>query len=249
MSEATADRDVALDELERRLGYAFSDRELLRTALTHRSHGVSGRANNETLEFLGDAVVGLAVSAHLLRAWPAANEGRLSRRRAALVNAETLAAKGAALGLGPLLQLGRGEEKTGGRGKRSILAGTFEALLGAVFLDGGFVEADAVVARLFASDIAVEPGAEAGEFKTRLQELAQRLFRATPQYAVLRESGPDHARHFESRVNVAGRVLGSGSGESKKVAEQEAARQALELLEAEGAGEIRPEGGGSEESP
>src|SRR5262249_3093888 len=151
-----------------------------------------------TLEFLGDAVIGLAVSELLVRAWPDADEGRLSRRRAALVNAESLASRAASLGLGPLILLGRGEEKTGGREKRSILAGAFEALLGAIFLDGGYAAASAIVTRLFSADAAVDPGLAIGEFKTRLQELAQRLHRKPPEYALLRTTGPDHARAFES---------------------------------------------------
>ena len=225
--------DTDLEDLEGRVGHAFADRELLRTALTHRSHTTRSGSHNETLEFLGDAVIGLVVSELLLRAWPLADEGTLSKRRAALVNAETLAGKGAGFGLGPLMLLGRGEEKTGGREKRSILAGAFEALLGAVFLDGGFVAAREVVQRAFAGDVLVEPGSENGEYKTRLQELSQRLFRLAPEYTLLRASGPDHARDFESHVSIAGRVLGTGTGPSKKAAEQGAAREALGALDLE----------------
>jgi ribonuclease-3 len=216
-----------------RLGYVFRDPGLLRTALTHRSHTALGGEQNETLEFLGDAVIGLVVSELLVRQWLQANEGQLSRRRAALVNAESLATKAAALDLGPAIRLGRGEEKTGGREKRSILAGAFEAVLGAVFLDGGFPAAREVVARLFASDVVVRPESEGSEYKTRLQELTQRLYRAAPEYALLGVSGPDHARDFASEVRVLGRLLGTGSGPSKKVAEQAAAREALAALASE----------------
>lgn len=223
--------DGVLEELEARLGYAFADRGLLRTALTHRSHTAAAGEQNETLEFLGDSVVGLVVTEMLVRAWPRADEGRLSRRRASLVNAESLAGKATGLGLGPLLVLGRGEEKSRGREKKSILAGTFEAIVGAVFLDGGFPAACDVVGRLFSADVSdVEPGPESGEWKTRLQELSQRLFRAAPEYSLRRMSGPDHAREFASEVIVAGRVLGEGAGSSKKLAEQAAARMALEAL-------------------
>jgi len=217
--------------LEERLGHPFADRRLVKTALTHRSSVVHQAEHNETLEFLGDAVIGLVVSELLLRAWPEANEGQLSKRRAALVNATSLARKAVALDIGPLIHLGRGEEKTGGRSKRSILAGTYEALLGAVFLDGGFVAARAVIADAFANDVALAPDEDGGEAKTRLQELSQRLFRTAPEYTLLGTSGPDHAKDFETHVAIGGRVLGSGRGGSKKLAEQAAAREALTELE------------------
>ena len=218
-------------DLEVRLGYGFSERSLLQTALTHRSHTAGAGAQNETLEFLGDAVIGLVVSELLVRGWPQADEGKLSRRRAALVNADSLAGKALELDLGMHVLLGRGEEKTRGREKRSILAGTFEAVIGAVFLDGGFGAVRAVVERLFARDVEVEPGGDGGEYKTRLQELAQRLYRSAPEYTLRGTSGPDHARAFDSEVSIAGKVLGAGSGPSKKLAEQAAAREALGALE------------------
>lgn len=224
--------DEELATFEERLGHPFADRRLLRTALTHRSSVVQAAEHNETLEFLGDAVLGLVVSELLLRAWPQANEGQLSKRRAALVNATSLARKAESLDVGPLIHLGRGEEKTGGRSKRSILAGTYEAVLGAVFLDGGFVAAQGVVARSFADDVALAPADDAGEVKTRLQELTQRLFRSAPEYTLLAATGPDHAKAFESHVTIGGSVLGQGRGASKKLAEQAAAREALARLEA-----------------
>jgi len=224
----TEDELLALEE---RLGHPFADRRLMRTALTHRSSVVHQAEHNETLEFLGDAVVGLVVSELLLRAWPEADEGQLSKRRAALVNATSLARKAVLLELGPAINLGRGEEKTGGRSKRSILAGTYEAVLGAVFLDGGFAAARGVIADAFAGDVALAPDEDGGEAKTRLQELSQRLFRTAPEYTLLGTSGPDHAKDFETHVAIAGRVLGSGRGASKKLAEQAAAREALAQLE------------------
>ena len=232
--------DDDLAALEERLGHPFVDRARLRTALTHRSSVVTQTEHNETLEFLGDAVIGLVISELLLRAWPEANEGQLSKRRAALVNASSLARKAEALEIGPLIHLGRGEEKTGGRSKRSILAGAYEAVLGAVFLDGGFTAARTVVSRAFAGDVEQTPVDEAGEAKTRLQELTQRLFRLAPEYTLLRTTGPDHAKDFESHVAVAGRVLGSGRGGSKKLAEQAAAREALVQLESEAGGVAAP---------
>lgn len=231
-----------LDALEIRLGHRFAKRALLSTALRHRSSVLAIGENNETLEFLGDAVVQLVVSDLLFRAWPDADEGSLSRRRAALVNARSLADKAQVLGLGDLLMLGRGEEKTGGRGKRSILAGAFEAVMGAVFLDGGFAPAHEVCQRIFAADVLEPPGRDAGDFKTQLQEIAQQLYHETPVYQLLRTTGPDHAKDFESHVTIGGRVLGLGSGRSKKHAEQAAAREALARLDAEQGG---PEASGS----
>lgn len=222
-----------LSALEARLGYRFARAGLLATALRHRSSVIGTGENNETLEFLGDAVIQLAVSDLLFRAWPEADEGSLSRRRAALVNARSLADKAVELGLGELLSLGRGEEKTGGRGKRSILAGAFEAVMGAIFLDGGFAPAHDTCRRIFAAEVSEPLDCDAGDFKTRLQEISQRLYRETPVYELLRTSGPDHAKDFESHVTVGGRVLGSGSGRSKKHAEQAAAREALASLAAE----------------
>jgi ribonuclease III len=225
--------DVDLSALEGRIGHAFVDRTLLQTALTHRSHGAHQGGHNERLEFLGDAVLGLVVSELLLRTWPEADEGRLSRRRAALVNAQTLADKALGIGLGPLLALGRGEEKTRGREKKSILAGAFEALLGAVFLDAGFAIARDVIARQFGDDVRIALDGDPSEYKTRLQELAQRRFRMAPEYTLVAARGPDHAKAFESCVSIGGRALGHGSGSTKKNAEQAAAREALLQLESE----------------
>lgn len=232
--------DDELQALEARLGHVFADPSRVRLALTHRSSVAKQSEHNETLEFLGDSVLGLAISELLLRAWPDANEGQLSKRRAALVNEGSLAAKAEQLDLGPLIQLGRGEEKTGGRQKRSILADAYEAVLGAVFLDAGFEAAQAVVARDFAVDVTLPP-VDDTEAKTRLQELTQRLFRAAPEYTLLRATGPDHAKDFETHVAIAGRVLGQGRGGSKKVAEQAAAREALAALEGFAPGDALPE--------
>ena len=234
--------DDELHALEERLGHVFADPSRVRTALTHRSSVANQSEHNETLEFLGDSVLGLAISELLLRAWPEANEGQLSKRRAALVNEASLAAKAEQHDLGPLIQLGRGEEKTGGRQKRSILADAYEALLGAVFLDAGFLAAQAMVARDFAHDVTVPPVDDA-EAKTRLQELTQRLFRAAPEYTLLRATGPDHAKDFETNVAIAGRVLGQGRGGSKKIAEQAAAKEALAVLEGFSPGDALPDVG------
>ncbi len=243
------DRDALNAEiragLEERLGYQFAREETLRAALTHCSATARTGDHNETLEFLGDAVVGLVVSDLLFSAWPDADEGRLSRRRAALVNAHSLALRAEALDLGPCLSMGRGEEKTGGRRKTSILAGAYEAIVGAVYRDGGYLAASDLVVRTFQGEIE-RPLDEAsddalGDYKTRLQERTQREFRCAPQYTLLRTTGPDHAKDFETRVALSGRVLGTGRGGSKKLAEQLAAREALSLLDEE-----RAAGEGSE---
>ena len=218
-----------VEALEVGLGHSFARPEHLLVAVTHRSS--SGDApNNETLEFLGDAVLALAMADLLMRRFPAAREGDLSKLRAGLVNAETLAAKARALDLGRWLRLGKGEEKSGGRQKESILAAVYEALLGAVYLDAGFEAARRVVESHFATDVTTQASAGRNDYKTRLQELTQRLFRATPVYQLVEESGPDHAKRFVTELSIAGRSYGRGVGHSKKAAEQAAAMEALENL-------------------
>jgi ribonuclease-3 len=158
----------------------------------------------------------------------------LSKLRAGLVNAGALAAKARSLALSECLRLGKGEERTGGRDKESILAAAYEALVGAVFLDGGYEAARAVVARAFASDVTIETLAGASDYKTRLQELTQRRFRVSPVYRLVDEQGPDHAKQFAVELSVGGRVLGRGCGPSKKAAEQAAAMAALAAIERDG---------------
>jgi len=220
----------ASSELEQRLGYSFRRGALLELALVHRSIA-RAHDNNEKLEFLGDAVLDLAISDLLMEKFPSADEGELSKRRAALVNARILAARGAELGLGALVRLGKGEEKSGGRRKASILAGAYEAVLGAVFLDGGFEAAREIVARDFGADLAGERAEPPIDPKSRLQEITQRLFRETPQYALVEASGPEHDRAFVAELRVAGKVYGRGSGKTKKEAEQQAAVQALRQMD------------------
>jgi len=216
-----------------RLGYRFVEPGGVVTALTHRS--VGGDAdNNETLEFLGDAVLALAVAELLMRQHPTAREGELSKLRAGLVNAGVLAAKARRMALNDWLRLGKGEEKTGGRDKESILASAYEALLGAIFLAGGYESVREVIAREFASDLNAGAPAGAGDYKTRLQEITQRRFRVSPVYRLVDEQGPDHAKHFSVELSVEGRVLGRGAGASKKAAEQAAAMAALAEIEREG---------------
>jgi ribonuclease III len=220
--------------IEERLGYDFRDHELLETALTHRSLSPTrGARNNEKLEFLGDAVLELAVSDLLMKHAPQHHEGELSKLRASLVNARVLAEKAAALGLGDALKLGKGEEKSGGRHKESILAAAFEALIGAIYLDRGFVTARRILARQFATDIRSRSPSAVEDCKTRLQEITQKLFKATPTYTLVMETGPDHAKHFVSQISVGTKTFGRGEGRSKKSAEQAAAMEALEALRVE----------------
>lgn len=221
-------------DLEAQLGHRFRDPELLETALTHRSLSAARETpNNEKLEFLGDSVLELAISDLLMQQFPHSHEGELSKLRASLVNTRSLARKARDLGLGAVLRLGKGEEKNGGRNKDSILAAGYEALLGAVYLDRGFLAARRVLARQFATDIKTLSLAGLGDWKTRLQEMTQKLFRATPTYTLVQESGPDHEKNFVSQISVGGRTLGRGEGRSKKSAEQAAANEALQALQTE----------------
>jgi ribonuclease-3 len=225
---------ISLEELEQRLGYRFRDRELLHTALTHPSATPSAVPQRmEQLEFLGDAVLGFVLSALLLEKYPDASEGRLSQYRAQLVNTQSLAAKARELGLGEALQLGRGEEKTGGRQKPSILAGAFEALLGSMYLDGGLDPVREFLARFFQREIALLPERRRSDAKTALQEFCQARLRETPRYVTVAESGPDHARWFVVEARIGGRIAARGEGKSKRAAEQEAARRALEQMRGE----------------
>jgi ribonuclease-3 len=214
--------------LEGALGHRFVRPEHLAEALTHRSFGEG--TNNEKLEFLGDAVLALAMADLLMAHFPEAREGDLSKMRASLVNAEVLARKARELDLGRWLRLGKGEDKSGGRDKPSILAAAYEALLGAVYLDGGYEPARTVVATHFATDVDEHATVGQRDYKTQLQELTQRLYRETPSYALIEESGPDHEKRFVSEITIGGRPCGRGVGRSKKTAEQAAAMEALEAL-------------------
>jgi ribonuclease-3 len=217
--------------LQKELDYQFTDAALLLRAHTHVSHERdNGAGHNEVLEFLGDAVLDLAVSDLLMRHNPDKSEGDLSRMRAALVNSIVLAEKAAALKLGALLRLGKGEERSDGRNKPSILAGAFEALLGGIYQEGGYEAARRVVEGFYLADVS---GKRLGQqdYKTRLQEISQMLFHAPPNYRVVAESGPDHEKFFVTEISVGGKVLGKGQGRSKKQSEQEAAKIALMELQ------------------
>lgn len=231
-----------LAALESLLSYSFQRKELLSLALTHRSsHLRPGEEHNEKLEFLGDSVLGLAMSDLLMRRFPEASEGDLSKLRASLVNAQVLATKAAALSLGQWLRLGGGEERSGGREKPSILASAYEAVLGAVYLDGGFAPAYELVSRHFADELEEKSRAVLFDCKTRLQEITQKIFKEIPVYTVVETRGPDHQRLFISQVSIAGKLYGRGEGPSKKSADQAAAFQTLALLKLENDGQDKAE--------
>lgn len=232
-SPASADRDrrSTLVAFAERVGHPFEDLDDLEAAFRHRSWCAEhpGPPSNERLEFLGDAVLQLVVTERLYTGSPELAEGVLAQRRAALVNTRILAEAARRVDLGPLLRLGRGEAATGGADKDSILADATEAVIGAVYLDGGLEAAVEVVATLLEVDLArVEAGADPGDPKSRLQEVAARQLDAVPRYEVS-ERGPDHAKEFSAVVRV-GALTGGGEGRTKKDAEQAAAAAALAAI-------------------
>ncbi len=217
------------------MGYCFNDPELLQQALRHRSWCAENNAvaSNERLEFLGDSVLGLAVTDFIYRSYPGLSEGKLAKVRASVVSSVSLADVARGLGLGDAVFLGKGEETSGGRDKSSILADGLEAVLGAVYIDGGWVEAQRVVMDLMdgpVRDAAHQPGTQ--DFKTRLQEHVARRYDALPAYEV-NGDGPDHEKRFYATVTVDSRAIGHGEGRSKKEAEQAAAGAAWDVLASE----------------
>jgi ribonuclease III len=223
--------------LEARIGYRFRDRGLLEHALTHKSKAhedpSGGVVDNESLEFLGDAVLGLVVADTLFRTFPTYTEGQKSKIKANLVSTVSLAEVAGGLGLGEHLILGRGEEKTGGRRKHALLADTCEAIIAAVYLDGGFEPARQFILRELGAAIeeARRPLYVGRDHKSLLQERLQQSGRPLPTYRIAAEVGPDHRKLFHVEIVVDGQTLGQGTGKTKKDAEQEAARAALASLE------------------
>jgi ribonuclease III len=221
--------------LLQRLGYRFRDESICEMALTHKSwlneRPLERRDDNERLEFLGDAVIALVVSDLLMRRFPDHPEGELSKKRAALVNEAGLAQVAERLTLGQWIFLGRGEEQAGGRQKRSILADALEALVGAVYRDGGFQSAYEVAERLFAVSLDGAGTAAERDFKSRLQEISQARLHLAPTYAVIAQVGPDHDKTFEVAILLGGREYGRAQGKSKKEAQQNAAERALATLQ------------------
>ncbi|HEX5647249.1 MAG TPA: ribonuclease III [Nitrospira sp.] len=223
------------DSLQPALGYRFTRPALLDEALTHKSYVNEQRkgsaVHNERQEFLGDAVLSLLVSEQLANSLPGSSEGALSKLKARLVSEQVLCAVARRLQLGQWLRLGRGEEQSKGREKDSLLADTLEAVIAAVYLDGGLEAGRAVVAKLFEPEFTSVlnrqhvPGAD--DYKTQFQEWCQKRYDVLPEYAVVRESGPDHDKQFDVEVTLNRELAGRGSGKTKKEAEQAAAKEAL----------------------
>ena len=222
-----------IKDLETALGYRFRNISLLQNALTHSSYANERWHNsllsNERLEFLGDSVLGMLVAEYLFRSFPERPEGELTRMRADMVCETTLAAAATRIGIGEHLQLGHGEERFGGRRRDSILADAMESVIAAAFLDGGLDAAKGIVQQFILVEVPVKRMHNA-DYKTQLQELVQQKKNQTLSYALVGESGPDHDKQFQVEVSLNGTVVGSGSGSSKKRAEQQAARTAIERL-------------------
>ena len=224
-----------LRELEVLLGYKFSDVNLLQQALIHSSYGfeqLEGSQNNETLEFIGDAVLDLAVSDMLFHLFSRSREGELTKMRAGLVNETTLARMAQNINLGGFLMLGKGEEASHGRKKASILSSTFEALIGAMYLDSGYESTLKFINSQFKPLLADRmEGIFVEDPKSLLQERLQEQFNRAPTYHLNDEQGPDHAKQFTVSVRFLEKTLGTGIGSSKKIAEQQAAENALENID------------------
>jgi ribonuclease-3 len=221
-----------MDALAEKLGYTFQEQDLLIQSLTHPSIAAERRdvvADNQRLEFLGDAVLQLILTEYLYRIRPDQAEGRLTKTRASLVSRRALSACAERLGLGAYLRLGKGEDSNGGRERESNLADAFEALLGAIYLDGGITSATEVTMRVMEEDMRVAlEDEDTSNPKGRLQEVLQALRRESPSYRIIAEEGPDHLKQFKSEVMWCGKSLGEGRGSSKKNAETAAAHDALE---------------------
>lgn len=229
-------------KLERRLGYNFRDAALLERSLTHRSWAHENRlsddenmrdAQNESLEFVGDSVLGLVMAEELYLKNPTLNEGQLTLMKHRLVSTETLAKVSAELDLGSFLRVGKGEEKTGGRGKQALLADALEAVIGAVFFDSGYVEARQFIKKIFANELKIATPDGSVDYKTMLQEKLQAKKMGTPEYRVVKTEGLPHERRFWVEA-VWENGTSSGEGTSIKAAEMMAARQAIESLNGKG---------------
>lgn len=228
------EREKLLSELEQKIGYSFRSRALLDRALTHRSFANErvgeNCQHNEALEFLGDSVLGFVVSAWLLERFPDLSEGKLSKMKAYLVSESRLVEIAEALDLGSYILLNRGEEKTGGRRKRALLADAYEALIGVLYVDGGITVAERFLRRELRQKLmSIDPASMIGaDFKSALQEKLQAAGGPGPDYAVVEVMGPDHRRTFRVELRIGGRAIATGEGHTIKLAQQEAARYALE---------------------
>jgi len=228
-------RELDLKHLQNSIGYQFKNIELLREALTHKSYAnemqLENSFGNERLEFIGDAVLGLIISHILMDREKNCSEGKLSNMRAAIVNEDELSSLASSFGMGACIFLSKGEEESGGREKKSILANVYEALIASVYYDGGFEAAFCLVERHCAE--LLEEVAQKGffrDYKSRLQEYAQRSLNAVPRYVVTMEDGPDHGKFYESQVIIGESMYEKGQGGSKKASEQDAAEKTLDRL-------------------
>ncbi|HSB12507.1 MAG TPA: ribonuclease III [Blastocatellia bacterium] len=228
------EREKLLSELEQKIGYSFRSRALMDRALTHRSFANErigeNCQHNEAMEFLGDSVLGFVVSAWLLERYPDLSEGKLSKMKAFLVSEASLVELAETLDLGSYILLNRGEEKTGGRRKRALLADAYEALIGVIYVDGGISVAERFLRReLRRKLMSIDPTSMIGtDYKSALQERLQAAGTPAPEYAVVEVSGPDHKRSFRVELRIGARPIASGEGNTIKIAQQEAARIALE---------------------
>lgn len=224
--------DSQWETLYERMEYRFVDSDLLQQAFIHESlvnESEESGLSNERLEFLGDSVLGLAVAEFLYKEFPQEAEGQLAQMKSYLVSRKHLAVCADRLKLGQYLQLGKGEENSGGKRRESLLANCFEAVLGAIFLDGGYVKARRTIVLVLGEDMRQGLGAVKDE-KSRLQEKVQTVFQALPEYNIIKEDGPAHDRYFTVEVSFGGEVLGAGEGRSKREASQAAARVALKVF-------------------
>lgn len=225
-----------LIELENRIGYCFRDVTLFKKSLSHKSYVNENRLSeldhNERLEFLGDAVLELGISDMLMENFPGSREGEMSKLRASIVNETALSEVARDLNLGKYLFLGKGEEQCEGREKNSLLADALEAILGAIFLDGGFDAVYKIVHSVFLPTVNKATREDINrDYKTKLQEEIQNTYKVAPQYRLVGELGPDHDKTFEIHLYIAGKKVGEGRGKSKKAAEQNAALSAMENLD------------------
>ncbi len=232
------DRLKKLKIFEKSIGYGFRNKLLLNQALTHKSYAneknMERSSDNERLEFLGDSVLGVIISHTLYNEYPGEDEGILTRYKSQLVSGETLARIAKEMGMGEYVLLGKGEEASGGRKHISNLMCALEAIIGAIFLDGGLKASHGFITRVFRSEIQlVKEGKGSKDYKSIFQQIVLRKFKTTPSYKILSEIGPDHKKHFIVEAVVTGKRYGIGSGPNKKSAEQSSAKEAISALESQ----------------
>lgn len=222
-----------MQQLQEKLGYTFKNTELIGTALTHSSYANEHHCqSNERLEFIGDSILGMVVATYLFHRYPEMPEGKMTRLRAELVCEQSLWEVASKLGFGRMLHLGKGEALSGGRERHSILADCVEAVIAALYLDGGFEVARSFISEHILSKLTDEGYTAVGDYKTELQELIQQKPNQSLSYVMVGESGPDHKKTFTFDVLLNGERLGRGDGHTKKEAEQSAAQKALEVIKA-----------------